>query len=88
LLSFSSQAIRKRLRDRGVGVGITPEFMRKRNSELVGIRGRSAADASVPRLAICASLIVRRERPTESAFQGGTQGPGPAAQIVKGRLRL
>ena len=26
-------------RDRGVGVGVAPEFMANRNSELVGIRG-------------------------------------------------
>jgi hypothetical protein len=45
LLPFSSQAIRKRVRDRGVGAGVTPEFMTKRNSQLVGIRGRIAADA-------------------------------------------
>ncbi len=39
LLRVTSEAIRKHLRDRGVGAGIAPEFMAKRNSELVGIRG-------------------------------------------------
>ena len=38
LLSVGSQAIRKHLRDRGVGVGVAPDFMTKRNSELVGTR--------------------------------------------------
>jgi hypothetical protein len=50
LLSFLSQAIRKRLRDRGVGAGVAPEFMTKRNSEPVGIRGRSTADAERPEI--------------------------------------
>jgi hypothetical protein len=35
LLGVTSQAIRKRFRDRGVGAGVAPEFMAKRNSELV-----------------------------------------------------
>ena len=39
LLRVTSQAIRKHLRDRGVGAGVAPEFMAKRDSELVGIRG-------------------------------------------------
>ncbi|MGP0038236.1 MAG: hypothetical protein ACLP4R_27270 [Solirubrobacteraceae bacterium] len=43
LLPVTSQAIRKHLRDRGVGAGVAPEFMAERNSELVGIRGPSAA---------------------------------------------
>ncbi|MGA8334840.1 MAG: hypothetical protein WB761_08865 [Solirubrobacteraceae bacterium] len=38
-LRVTSQAIRKHLCDRGVGAGVAPEFMAKRNSELVGIRG-------------------------------------------------
>jgi hypothetical protein len=36
VLRLSSQAIRKDLRDRGVGAGVASEFMAKRNSELVG----------------------------------------------------
>ena len=39
LLRVTSQAIRKHCCDRGVGAGVAPEFMPKRNSELVGIRG-------------------------------------------------
>ena len=39
LLRVTSQAIRKHLRDRGVGAGVAPEFMAKRDSKLVGIRG-------------------------------------------------
>ena len=38
LLRVTSQAIRKHLCDRGVGAGLAPDFMPKRNSELVGIR--------------------------------------------------
>jgi hypothetical protein len=37
LLPVGSQALRKHRRDRGVGVGVAPDFMTKRNSELVGI---------------------------------------------------
>ena len=39
LLPVTRQGIRKHLRDRGDGAGVAPEFMAKRNSELVGIRG-------------------------------------------------
>jgi hypothetical protein len=39
LLCVTSQAMRKHLRDPGVGAGVAPEFMAKRDSELVGIRG-------------------------------------------------
>ena len=39
LLPFTSHAIRKRPRGRGVGAGVAPDLMAKRNSELVGIRG-------------------------------------------------
>ena len=39
MLGVTSQAIREHLRDRGVGAGVAPEFMAKRNSELVSIRG-------------------------------------------------
>ena len=53
LLPLSSQAIRKHLRDRGVGAGVAPEFLAKRNSELVDIRGAANDDAPVLRLAIC-----------------------------------
>ena len=50
LLPVTSQAIRKHLRDRGVGAGVAPEFMAKRNSELVGIRGWRADDAERPEI--------------------------------------
>ncbi|HEV3194381.1 MAG TPA: hypothetical protein VGY54_27980, partial [Polyangiaceae bacterium] len=36
LRPVTSQAIRKHLRDRGVGAGVAPEFMAERNSELIG----------------------------------------------------
>ena len=38
LLPVTRQSIREHLRDRGLGAGVAPEFMAKRNSELVGIR--------------------------------------------------
>ena len=46
---------RKHLRDRGVGAGVAPDFMTKRNSELVGIRDGAPPTPSVPRLAIRAT---------------------------------
>jgi hypothetical protein len=51
LLPLSSQAIRKHLRDRGVGAGVAPEFLAKRNSQLVGIRDGAPTTPSVSRLA-------------------------------------
>ena len=48
----TSQAIRKHLRDRGVGAGVAPEFMAERNSELVGTRDGTPPTPSVPRLAM------------------------------------
>ena len=36
LLPVTRQSIREHLRDRGLGAGVAPEFMAKRNSELVG----------------------------------------------------
>ena len=39
LLPVTSHAIRKHLRDRGECAGVAPEFIAKRNSEHVGIRG-------------------------------------------------
>jgi hypothetical protein len=53
LLPVTSQAIRKHLRDRGVGAGVAPQFMAKRNAELVGIRDGGPTTPSVPKLAIC-----------------------------------
>jgi hypothetical protein len=38
LLPVTSQAIRRHRRDRGVGAGVAPDFMTKRNSELADIR--------------------------------------------------
>jgi hypothetical protein len=51
LRPVTSQAIRKHLRDRGVGAGVAPEFMAERNSELVGTRDGTPPTPSVPRLA-------------------------------------
>ena len=39
LAGCTSQAIGKRLRDRAVDASLAPEFMPKRDSELIGIRG-------------------------------------------------
>jgi hypothetical protein len=49
LLAGASQTIGKHLRGRSVGAGVAPEFT-KRNSELVGSRGRSAGDAARPEI--------------------------------------
>ena len=57
LAAFSSQAIRKHLGDRGVGAGVAPDFMTKRNSELVDIRDGVSTTPSVPRLARSRSLM-------------------------------
>jgi hypothetical protein len=46
LLTGTSQAIGKHLRDRTVRAGVAPEFMPNRNSELIGSRYRSADDAA------------------------------------------
>jgi len=43
--------------DRGVGAGVAPELIAKRNSELVDNRGGAPTTPSVPRLAICTSLV-------------------------------
>ena len=45
LLAGTSQAIGKRLRGRIVRTTVTPEFMPKRNSELIGGRGLRPDDA-------------------------------------------
>jgi hypothetical protein len=57
LLPLSSQAIRKHLRDRGVGAGVAPEFLAKRNSQLVGIRDGAPTTPSVSGLAKSTSLM-------------------------------
>jgi hypothetical protein len=57
LLPLSSQAIRKHLRDRGVGAGVAPEFLAKRNSQLVGIRDGAPTTPSVSGLANTTSLV-------------------------------
>ena len=44
LLAGTSQAFCKRLRGRTFGAGVAPEFMPKRNSKLIGTRGRTAGD--------------------------------------------
>ena len=62
LLRVTSQAIRKHLRDRGVGAGVAPEFMAKRDSELVGIRGRGPPAPSVSRRAWCGVWLFRLRR--------------------------
>jgi len=62
LLPVTGQAIRKHLRDRGVGAGVAPEFMANRNSELVDIRGLSAVALRVSRLATSRCPEWRRAR--------------------------
>jgi hypothetical protein len=48
----TSHAIRKHLRDRGLlGPGVSPDFMTKRDSELVDILDEAPTTPSVPRLA-------------------------------------
>jgi hypothetical protein len=49
LAALTSQAIRKHLRDRGVGAGVAPEFIAKRNSQLVGIRDGAPTPPGVSR---------------------------------------
>jgi hypothetical protein len=44
LLAGTSQAFCQRLRGRSFGAGVAPEFMPKRNSKLIGTRGRTADD--------------------------------------------
>ena len=56
LLPLSSQAIGKHLRDRAVGAGVAPEFLAKRNSQLVGIRDGAPTTPSVPSLARISGL--------------------------------
>ena len=63
LLPLSSQAIRKHLRDRGVGAGVAPEFLAKRNSKLVGIRDGAPTTPSVSRLATRRSLRASAKTP-------------------------
>ena len=46
----TSQAIRKHLRDRGVGAGVAPEFRPKQNSALVGHDGWMVDDAPCPEI--------------------------------------
>ena len=50
LLPVTSQAIRKHLRDRGVGAGVAPEFRPKQNSALVGHNGWMVDDAPCPEI--------------------------------------
>jgi hypothetical protein len=50
LLPVTRQAIRKHLRDRGVGAGVAPEFMAKRNSELIDILDGTPPDAERPEM--------------------------------------
>ena len=46
LLAGTGQAISKRRRHRVVGISVEPEFMPKRNSKLIGTRGRTAGDGA------------------------------------------
>jgi hypothetical protein len=48
LLVGTSRAIGEHRRDRCVGASVAPEFTPKRNSELIGNRGRSVDDAVRP----------------------------------------
>ncbi len=53
LLPFTCQAIRKHLRDCGVGAGVAPEFMAERNSELLGTRDGTPPTPSQPPPTVC-----------------------------------
>ena len=77
LLPFSSQAIRKHLRDRGAGAGVAPEFVLKQNSALVGATAEWSTTRRVPRLARSTSIEDRRETPELS-----TKGSVTAARVV------
>jgi hypothetical protein len=79
----TSQAIRKHLRDRGVGAGVAPEFMAKRNSELIGIRDGGPATPSVSRLARCETQPVHGR----SAACVLARSRHPATMQVRRRLR-
>jgi hypothetical protein len=46
LLAGTNQAFSKRLRGRTFDAGVAPEFMPKRNSKLIGTRGRTADDGA------------------------------------------
>jgi hypothetical protein len=81
-LPLSSQAIRKHLRDRGVGAGVAPEFLAKRNSELVGIRDGAPTTPSVSGLANSGALSISAERPLAKSKQDhGSFRPRAAARI-------
>jgi hypothetical protein len=46
LLAGTNQAFCKRRRGRAFDAGVAPEFMPKRNSKLIGTRGRTADDGA------------------------------------------
>jgi hypothetical protein len=50
LLAGTSQAICKRVHGRIIGAGVAPEFMPKRNFELIGSHGRRPDDAVPPEI--------------------------------------
>jgi hypothetical protein len=56
LAALPESGDRRALRDRGAGAGVPPEFMAKRDSELIVIRGSAPTTPSVPRLAVSATV--------------------------------
>ena len=88
LLPVTGQAIRKHLRDRGVGAGVAPEFMAERNSELVGARDGTAADAERPEIAESRVSSLAGGRPcfrVRARIRGDLAG---AASWVRKQLRM
>jgi hypothetical protein len=81
LLSLSSQAIRKHLRDRGVGAGVAPEFLAKHNSQLVGIRDGAPTTPSVSRLATSTSLVKAGPTPAFVLARVSPLADGVAAYV-------
>jgi hypothetical protein len=85
MLPFTSQAIRKHLRDRGVGAGVAPEFMAKRNSELIDIRDGTPPTPSVSRLAMSRAAMDLVPRPCFALAEGARLGPGQISGLGRER---
>jgi hypothetical protein len=90
LLPVTSQAIRKHLRDRGVGAGVGPEFMSKQNSELIGKPGRKTDGAVSLEIGDGASLVKDKPAPVfvfALVFAGDGAGVAAYVPTAPGRGR-
>jgi len=65
LLTGPNRAIGKHLRDRTFGAAVAPKFMRKRNSALIGNRGRRPDDEARPEIG---EIRVRKPPVRETCF--------------------